>query len=244
MTPCVILAGGLGTRIRAVAADVPKVLVPVLGQPFVHHQLSWLASQGVTSVVLSIGHKGAAVRHYVGDGGRWGISVTYVDEGEDLRGTGGALRLALAQGVLPERFLLLYGDSYLPVDIAPVEEAYERSGLPALMTVYRNEDRWDRTNASYEGGRVVLYQKHHPDPERAGLRFLDYGLSMLGHDVVDEMVPPDQVCDLADVFHRLSVEGRLAGYEMTQRFFEVGSPEGLRDLEAHLSGPAPAPSER
>lgn len=234
MTPCVILAGGLGTRMRIVTGELPKILVPVGGKPFVHHQLSWLADQGVASVVLSIGHLGQDVRTVVGDGRRWGLSVEYVDEGERLRGTGGALRLALDQGALTESFIVLYGDSYLPVDLGPVEAAFRRFGLPALMTVFHNEDRWERSNARYENDRVTLYQKDHPDPAGAGLRFVDYGLSILSREVVAEMIPADEPSDLADLFNRLSLTGGLAGHEVGERFFEVGSPAGLRDLEEHL----------
>ena len=237
MIPCVILAGGLGTRMQAVSGPVPKALIPVAGQPFAHHQLTWLAGQGVPSVVLCIGYKGEAIREYVGDGARWGLSVAYVDEGPDLRGTGGALRLALDQGALPETFLVLYGDSYLPLVLAPVVEAFERSSCPALMTVFRNEGRWERSNARYEDGRVLLYDKACPDPAGAGLDFVDYGLSVLRRDAVAELVPPGAVTDLAEVLHRLSVEGRLAGHEVRERFFEVGSPGGLRDLEDHLAAP-------
>lgn len=236
MIPCFILAGGLGTRMRSVAGDLPKILVPVGGRPFVHHQLGWLAEQGVTSVILSIGHLGPAVRSYVGDGSPWGLSVTYVDEGETLLGTAGALRLALERAVLPERFVVLYGDSYVPIQLSPVERAFQLSAQPALMTVFRNEDRWEQSNARYQDGLVVLYQKSHPDPAAAGLTFVDYGVSMLHRDVVAEMIPPGQPFDLAEVFHSLSVRGRLGGYEVAERFFEVGSPAGLRDLEAHLGG--------
>lgn len=235
MTPCVILAGGLGTRIRSVTGEIPKILVPVRGRPFAHYQLTWLAEQGVDSILLSIGYLGAAIQDYVGDGARWGLSVTYVDEGRHLRGTAGALRLALDQGTLPDQFMILYGDSYLPFELAPVTAAFRRSSLPALMTVLRNEDRWDRSNVIYEDGRVALYQKSHPDPAGAGLRYVDYGLTVLQQDVIADMVPNDEHCDLADVFHRLSVEGRLAGYEVSERFYEVGSPAGLVDLENHLA---------
>ena len=238
MLPCVILAGGLGTRMRSVTAAAPKLLVPVLGRPFVDHQLAWLSDQRVAAVVLSIGHLGAAIRDHVADGSKWKIPVTYVDEGERLRGTAGALRLALEQDMLPEAFLLVYGDSYVPIDLGPVQRAFEDSTLPALMTVHRNEDRWERSNARYDDGRVTLYQKAHPDPAGAGLRFVDYGVSVIRRAVVADLVPAGMPADLADVFHQLSVEGRLAGFEVHDRFFEVGSPAGLRDLEAHLAGTA------
>ena len=234
MIPCVVLAGGLGTRMRDVTGPLPKALVPVLERPFVEHQLAWLAGEGVTSVVFCIGHRGDTLRAHVGAGAPWGVSVAYVDEGHELRGTAGALRLALDQGSLPEEFLLVYGDAYLPVPFPPVLEAYRRSGLPALMTVFRNEGRWGASNARYEAGRVPIYLKGHPDPDAAGLPFIDYGISVLRRDVVAELVPPGGTGDLADVFHALSVDGRLAGFEVHQRFYEVGSPAGLRDLEAYL----------
>lgn len=236
MIPCVILAGGLGTRMQALTGDRPKALIPVGGRPFVHHQLAWLAGQGVTSVLLSIGHLGHAIRTAVGDGSAWHLSVGYADEGDRLRGTAGALRLALDQGLLPPEFMVLYGDSYLPVALGPVLGAFRRSGAPALMTVFRNEGRWETSNARVEGDRVELYDKRHPDPAAGGLAFVDYGLSVLRRQVVEEGVPAGAVADLADLCHRLSVEGRLAAHEVTERFFEVGSPDGLRDLEAHLAG--------
>ncbi|HET7489586.1 MAG TPA: nucleotidyltransferase family protein [Acidimicrobiales bacterium] len=234
--PCVILAGGLGTRMRHVAPDLPKFLLPVAGRPFADHQLAWLAGQGVRSVVLCVGYRAAAVADHVGDGSRWGLAVRVVDEGPALRGTGGALRHALDAGALPERFWALYGDSYLPIDLAPVQRAFERSGAEALMTVLHNEDRWDRSNARLDGGLVVRYEKGHSDPAAAGLRHVDYGLSILGAGVVAELVPAGVPFDLADVFRRLSAEGRLAGHEVAERFYEVGSPAGLRDLTDHLAG--------
>ena len=219
---------------RSFTGSRPKVLVPVRGTPFAHHQLTWLARQGVTSVVYCIGHLGGAVRRYVGEGEAWGVSVGYVDEGRELRGTGGALRLALDQGALPPEFFVMYGDSYLPIALAPVADSFAASPMPALMTVYRNEGRWGDSNVRFDGRRVELYQKGHPEPSAAGLDYVDYGLSLLRRDVVEE-VPRGRFTDLADVFHRLSREGRLAGLEVHQRFYEVGSPAGLRDLEAYLA---------
>src|SRR5467141_3511852 len=112
---CVILAGGLGTRIAAVAPDLPKALIQVAGEPFAHHQLSLLRGAGVQEVVYCIGHRGDEIRAFVGSGSRWNIRVSYVSEGRKLRGTAGALRLASDRGALAPAFFVLYGDSYLPV---------------------------------------------------------------------------------------------------------------------------------
>ncbi len=234
-TQCVILAGGLGTRMGHLTARIPKALISVNGVPFVDHQLSWLRSHGVDEVVLSIGHLGEQIRSHVGDGGRLGIPVRYVDEGEDLRGTAGALRLALDRGVLAETFLLTYGDSYLPVDFGAVAEAFRRSGAPALMVVFRNRGRWDRSNVVVAGDRVMLYDKRRQDPGAATrMEYIDYGLSALHRSVVEERVPRGATFDLADLLHGLSIEGRLAAYEVTTRFYEIGSPGGLADLERFL----------
>src|SRR5205814_2957910 len=155
-------------------------------------------------------------------------SLRYVDEGTELRGTGGALRLALDEQVLDESFFVLYGDSFLPVEFAPVWSAFEAGGSPALMTVLKNEGRWDCSNVIYAEGRVSLYAKNADPATQARMPYIDYGLSVLGRSVIAEI--SENVFDLSAGFHRLSLEGQLAGYEVTERFYEVGSPEGLRDL--------------
>lgn len=227
---CVILAGGLGTRMLPVTETIPKALVPVGGRPFVDWQLEWLSGQGIDRVIFSVGYRGDLLRRHVGDGRPFGMTVDWVDEGNSLRGTGGALRLAADLGALPEAFFVLYGDSYLSVSLPAVWAAFSAGKRPALMTVLRNDGRWDRSNASFEDGRVVLYDKVNPRPE---FRFIDYGLLLLTLDVVRE-IPADTVVDLAVLLHRLSTEDRLSGFEAIERFYEVGSPAGLADLEAHL----------
>jgi len=231
---CVILAGGLGTRMRPLTDSCPKTLLPVRGRPFAYHQLHWLAAQGISEAVYCIGHRGDLVRRY------WAMqpspvrSIRWVDEHDQLRGTGGALKLAFDQGVLDESFLVIYGDSFLPVRFAPVWQAHELSGQPALMTVLRNEGRWDKSNAIYEDGRVVLYDKN-PTPE---MNYIDYGLLAFRRDVFTRAAP---VFDLAVLLHQLSLTGQLAGYQVTERFYEVGSAAGLLDLERYLADREPAP---
>jgi len=236
MLQCVILAGGIGIRLRPLTEETPKALLPVRGRPFADWQLRLLAEQGVERVLYSIGYRGEMIREFVGDGERWGLEVGYVDEGDELRGTGGALRLALDEGALEEAFFVLSGDSYLPAELRPIESAWEETELPALMTVFRNEDQWDRSNAIYQDGQVVLFDKDRP-PDRADeMHWIDYGLSALSCEVIAERVPPDAgVTDLADLMRELSREGKLAGFEVSERFYEAGSREGLRELEQYLA---------
>jgi len=229
----VILAGGLGTRMWPVAKTVPKTLLPVAGRPFADWQLEWLAGAGVTSVVYCVGYLGEQVREHVGDGSWWGLEVAYVDEGRELRGTGGALRLAYDEGVLDERFLVLYGDSWLQVDPAEVHAAAAASGLPALMTVYDNHGQFDTSNVQYAEGRVLRYEKG-LDPVPPELHWIDYGLSVLDRDLVARRIPADTVADLSALCHALAAEGALAGFLVPDRFYEIGSPSGLAEVTALL----------
>jgi NDP-sugar pyrophosphorylase family protein len=233
---CVILAGGLGTRLGPLTRDFPKALVPVAGRPFADHQLRRLADGGVTDVVYCIGHMGDQLRSFARDGGAWGLSIRYVDEGEELRGTGGALRLAFDEDVLQPAFAVIYGDSYLPIDVAEVWRDFERRRPDVLLTVFRNEGRFDRSNAVVEDGRVTRFDKQEPDPAGAGMAYIDYGLSIVDRDAVVPEIRAGEVTDLAEVYGRLSAQGRLAAHEVAERFYEVGSPAGLAELDALLGG--------
>jgi NDP-sugar pyrophosphorylase family protein len=232
---CVVLAGGLGTRMRPYTENLPKSMLPVHGKPFVHYQLDWLAAEGVTEVVFSIGYRGDLIREYVGDGSRWRIQAAFVDEANQLRGTAGALRLALEQEVLDSSFAVLYGDSFLRVQLREMWARFLASGRSALMAVLRNEGRWDRSNVIYSDGQVGLYDKNAPDPRPEAMRYIDYGISILRRDVIEREVPSGERSDLAPLLNKLSVEGRLAGFEAVERFYEIGSPEGLRDFEEYIA---------
>jgi len=227
--PVAILAGGLATRLRPVTEKIPKALVPVAGHPFVEHQLALLRRQGYTEVVVCAGHLGEMIEQHLGDGARWGMKIRFAFDGPTLLGTGGALRRALPK--LGPAFLVLYGDSYLPCDFRGVEQAFLSSRMPALLTVFRNEDRWDRSNVAFREDKVLRYDKRNPSAE---MQHIDYGLGALRSAAL-EPYPDGTAFDLGDVYAGLAAKGDLAGLALGQRFYEIGSAAGLADTERFLS---------
>lgn len=225
-----ILSGGLGTRLGDLVADTPKPLLEVAGEPFLFHQLRLLADHGATSVVLCVGYRGEQIEKTIGDE-RYGIRVAYSYDGPQVAGTLGAIKRALS--LLPSRFLILYGDTYLRIDYRDVARAWRESGLPALMTVLRNDGRWDRSNARLEGDRVVAYDKAAPTPE---MRWIDYGLGGLERELIEEVGGES---DLSSLQSTLAAQGRLFGYLATERFFEIGTPEALAETDRFLRSQHP-----
>jgi len=223
MLTVAILAGGLATRLRPITHLIPKSLVDVAGEPFIVRQLEYLHRQGVTDVVLCIGYLGEQVKALVGDGSSFGLNVVYSSDGEQLMGTGGALRQAIP--LLGKVFFVFYGDSYLPIDFRQVEEAFFKSGKPALMSVLRNADLWDKSNVLFRDGFVLEYNKREPTPEMA---YIDYGLGVMSAEFLSSK-SLNEPFDLADIYHNLSVQGNLAGYEVYERFYEIGSLKGLQE---------------
>lgn len=228
--PVAILAGGLATRLRPLTDKIPKVLVPVAGKPFLAHQLELLRRHGITRVVLCLGHLGEMVRQQFGDGSAHGVRLDYSFDGPTLLGTGGALKQALPS--LGEKFFVLYGDSYLPIEFGPVAESFERSGKLGLMTVYRNEGRYDTSNVVFADDEIKVYDKKSRLPE---MRHIDYGLSVFRAEALEEYAAGVKF-DLAELMQRLVARRQLAGYEVLTRFYEIGSPGGLAELERVLAG--------
>jgi len=230
---CVVLAGGLGTRMQSTVPDTAKSMILVAGRPFIAWQLEWLGAQSVSEVVLSIGYRGEQIRSYIDDGQRFGLRVRYVDEGDRLLGTAGALRMAVDSGALGDRFFVLYGDSYLDVSLAKVWSHFGQQGCNALMTVYRNNDEGEVSNVIFDGTFVTRYAKNRPQPLK-DMVYVDYGLLVFSRSLIEERVAPDVEADLSKLLETLSGEGNLVGYEATERFFEIGSPEGLDELQREL----------
>jgi N-acetyl-alpha-D-muramate 1-phosphate uridylyltransferase len=229
MLPVAILAGGLATRLGPLTHRVPKALVPVAGRPFLFHVLEWLREQNASRVILCVGHLGEEIRRAVGDGRAFGLSVEYSSDGGTLRGTGGALKHALT--LLGPDFFVLYGDAYLPCSLERIRAAYLSARRPALMTVLRNENRWDQSNVWLADGEILEYDKRCP---RTEMRHIDFGVSVLSAAAF-EAYRSRVVLDLAEVWRDLSLAGRLAALEVAERFYEIGTLQGLRETEAYLT---------
>jgi NDP-sugar pyrophosphorylase family protein len=229
MLAVAILAGGLATRLRPLTDRVPKSLLEIAGRPFIFHQLEMLRNEGVDRVVLCVGHLGEQIRAVVRDGRSHGIAIDYSFDGDELLGTGGALRRALP--ILGAAFFVLNGDSYLRCPLARIQSAFEASGRPALMTVLRNDNRWERSNVLYQNGEIIEYDKHSP---RADMAHVDFGLSVLSSAVFAPYAAA-KVIDLADICRDLSRSGLLAAFEVSERFHEIGSLQGIADTEDFLS---------
>lgn len=226
----VILAGGMGTRISSVAGHLPKALIPVAGKPFLLHQFDLLKRNGLTRVLLLVGYRGDMIQECIGDGSSFGMEADILQENPDqLLGTGGALVNALDR--IEDRFLLMYGDSYLPVDYRALVQWYGAQKRPAVMSVYRNAGQWDHSNVRIEGDRVSYYDKKAP---AGAADYIDYGLSIFTKDILARYRGAPMPLDLAVVQSDLVKKDELAAYEVTQRFYEIGKPSGLAELDALL----------
>ena len=225
-----ILAGGLGTRLKSISEGRPKAMMLVNGRPFIEYQLEQLAGFGMTDIVLCVGYGGNIIQDHVGDGSRWGVQARYSFENPDsLLGTGGALVNALP--FMKEQFMTLYGDSYLPIDFVEVADQFERIGHPFLMTVYKNEGLWDSSNTRIEGDIVTYYNKKAQPGEADSI---DYGLSAIKRSVIEAYAEEPLPLDMARIQSELVASKQMAGFLVKERFYEIGKPEGLFEFEAWI----------
>jgi len=233
--PVALLAGGLATRLRPITETIPKALVELAGAPFIDYQLALLRRNGIRRVVMCLGYLGERVREHCGDGSRYRMDLRYSFDGETLMGTGGAL--ARAAELLDDTFWVMYGDSYMDIDYGAVLARFAQAGpreTLGLMTVLRNNNRWDRSNVVFQDGRLVQYDKKVQTPE---MDYIDYGVALLRRPVLAR-IPPDRPSDLAGLYSDLVAEGRMIGYEVTNRFYEIGTPAALEEARRYLGGAA------
>jgi NDP-sugar pyrophosphorylase family protein len=226
LPPVCILAGGLGTRLGRRVREVPKPLLEVAGEPFLLHPLRLLAAHGARDVVICVGYHGELIESRIGES-RFGLRIRYSFDAAGLEGTLGALRRA--QPLLGERFLVLYGDTYLRIDYRALVRIWYERGLPAVMAVLRNEGRWGASNAVYRDGMVVSYDKHAPAP---AMGWIDYGVSGLESAALERV--PSSERDLANLYRSLAAAGELLGFEARERFYEIGTPAALGETDAFL----------
>jgi NDP-sugar pyrophosphorylase family protein len=224
-----ILAGGRATRLRPITETVPKSLLELNGEAFAVHQLRLLRANGIRRVVLCVGHLGVLVQRAIGNGGAVGLQVDYSFDGPALLGTGGAVKNALPK--MGESFFVMYGDSYLPCDYAAIERNFKSAGALGMMTVFRNEGKWDSSNVEFEAGTILAYSKTDRTPR---MRYIDYGLGVFRADAF-ENVPPGNPCDLSQIYTDLLQRKQLAAFEVRERFYEIGSPAGLRETAEFLA---------
>jgi len=229
MLPVAILAGGLATRLRPMTETIPKALIEIAGEPFIFHQLRYLKQQGVDSVILCVGYLGEMIEASVGDGSQFGVRVSYSFDGPKLLGTGGALKAALP--MLGRSFFIFYGDSFLPIQFEPVEKSYLLSKKLGLMTVLKNENQWDKSNVIYQNSSLIEYNK---EEIKSNMSYIDFGLGILNADVFSRY-PEGEVLDLSKVYNELSLERELFGYEVFERFYEIGSHQGILETEEYLT---------
>lgn len=225
----VILAGGLGTRLRPMVGDIPKAMVTVQGKPFLEHQLRLLKRHGISDIVLCIGYMGERIKEHFGDGRKFDVRIRYSEEGEKLLGTAGAIKNA--QNLLDEIFFVTYGDAYLILDYRAVMKYFKRFNKLGLMVVFKNFDRYDRSNVVVEGDLVKVYSKRKRFPNMV---YIDFGVSVMRKKALD-LVPSGRAVDLEELNQELIKRGELLAFETKQRFYEVGSPKGLREFEELVS---------
>ncbi|SRR6266566_1263599 len=229
MLSAAVVSGGLATRLRPLTATTPKSLLPINGEPFITHQLRLLRVNRIEHVVLCVGYLGEMIQQSVGDGSSFGLCVDYSFDGERMLGTAGAVKKAISK--LGEMFFVLYGDSYLPCDYGAVAAAFKATTKLALMTVFKNSDMWDASNVEFEDGKLIDYHKKR---RSSRMHYIDYGLGVFRSEAF-ATVPSDRPADLADLYRDLLMRGELIGFEVRERFYEVGSIKGLQDTADYLA---------
>ena len=223
------MAGGLATRLRPITEKIPKGLVEIDGKPFLEYQIKLLKKYEIKDIILCIGYKGEMIEEYFGDGENFGVKISYSKESKPL-GTGGAIRKAFNK--LGKNFIVMYGDAYLNFDYKDIISFYEKSKGTAVLSVYKNKGKYDSSNVILDNNGKVLYDKSNPS---SNMEYIDYGLSVLNKDLVKKYIPSQGFYDLADFYNEISKKELLLGYEVKERFYEIGSFGGLNEFKKYIN---------
>ncbi|MGD0036171.1 MAG: nucleotidyltransferase family protein [Bacteroidota bacterium] len=223
-----VLAGGLATRLYPITLSIPKSMIPIAGEPFIHHQMKLLKRKGIENVILCVGNFSEQIMEFIKDGKKYGLRILYSEDGDRLLGTAGAIKKALP--LMEDPFFITYGDSYLDVDYQSVGNYFLNNNTAALITVIKNENRWDRSNIIFKNGKILRYDKTKFSLE---MQYIDYGLGIF-HKEAFKNIADNTPYDLADLYQELLSRNQLAAFEINNRFYEIGSVSGIKELEANL----------
>ena len=228
MLPIAVLAGGFATRLGELAGDKPKSLIEVAGKPFVSWQMELLRINGFKDVVFCVSHKAKEIQKYLGNGSNFGLNIEYSFDGESQLGTGGAVKKAIP--MLGTQFAVLYGDSYLPTKCELVENFFRQSQALAVMAVYKNHNQFDTSNVTFKTSTKIEYFK---SKENNQALYIDYGLSYFRSNAFD-LAEQKESFDLAELCWVLGWMNQLEGFEVYERFYEIGSMQGIQELSREL----------
>lgn len=229
LPPVLILAGGLGTRIQSLTHGGPKYLVSVNNEPFGVHQLRLLKKRGFEDIVLCLGSQAEPIIELLGDGLQFELNISYELDGDELLGTGGAIKKA--SRFIHSPFCVLYGDSYLDFNVKPLYEQFLKSNKQAVMTVFRNQNQWGKSNILLKNNEIVRYDKKSKNRQQE-MHHIDFGFLIFSPAVF--LAQQGVSFDLVDVLQTLIQQNQLGAYEVNHRFYEVGTPEGVYALEDYL----------
>ena len=218
----VIIAGGLGTRLGPIAADRPKSMVPILGKPFIDYQLNLLKECSINNVVLCLGHRSQQIAEHCGDGSQFGLNIKYSFE-EIPMDTAGAVKLA--EPLLEDYFFTIYGDSYVFIDFTDMFSLTRKKDKLGAMSVYKNQNRYDKSNTAIDNGYVTYYGKN----QRQDLQFIDYGVNIFSKEVLF-LIPEAKPYAMGTLFNQLIERSQLLAYEVNERFYEIGSLKGIEEF--------------
>ncbi|MBU3599651.1 HAD-IIIA family hydrolase [Polynucleobacter sp. 30F-ANTBAC] len=226
-----ILAGGMGTRLRERSGDMPKPMVPVLGKPVLHHQIELCRKHGFTDIALLVQHRYEKISEYFGDGSAFGVNLKYAIE-DKPRGTAGALHDALP--MLADRILVLYGDTFMDVDLRKLWMAHESSGAVGTLFLHPNDHPHDSDIVDIDKIGMVREILPYPHPEGREVRNLvNAALYVLNRAGLEDVTPAEGKADIAKhMFPRMLDLGRpLYGYVSPEYIKDMGTPERLDKVE-------------